>query len=243
MLAAPTCMPLVADVTPRDLCEFLHNPQARTHDFFAAIAADLPPGPAEVALLVGERLVTKHCCVRICALFKLMRYQVVTIITDCGGYAGWIESIEEFAGFKFADQTVPESSALVSQSTKRSGCSADRPEKIKVLRTISEKLVNQGTLVDEKLPSTCFLGIKTPNYETNTIKDQELHHVLNNVAAYVVARHKSLKIGKNLAEIYARQIKDELPRLPPRGKLPGHERDVAQMILDKVKNRTYVRLP
>lgn len=224
----------------RDLSTFKHDAQARTLDFFAAIGRDLPDGPAETALKIGDAFLRKHMCARLNALFKLPRSVAGQVIIEAGGHEGWVDSIEEFSGFSFRERSVPESFDLVKSQQSISMSTTGETRVKKELKTLSQQLAHDGTLLDEKLPAACFSRIETPNYRKNTIKDTELHRTLDEVAAYVISRHQTLKIGKNLAEIYARQVRTELPNLPPRGKIPGSERDVAQMILDKVKNRTYV---
>ena len=235
MLAAP-----LQDAR-RDLSEFKNDTQARTIDFFEAIAYDLPPGTANIATTIGNKFLEKHLSARLGALFKLRRSQAALVITEAGGDEGWVDTIEEFAGFTFAEPYVPASSALVTdkRSYEQAGDNDSEP-KPKRMQTVSQVLANDGGLLDEKIPMGCYSVIKTPNYQTNTIKDRELHSVLDEVAAYAVARHKTLKIGKNLADIYAAQVKNELKLIPARGSVPGHLRDLGQMLLDKAKNRTYV---
>lgn len=226
----------------RDIESFKHDSQALVTDFFQAMAQDLPPHLADTAMKIADAFLTKHMRARLGSLFKLKHAAALKVVLETGGDEGWLATIEENAGFSFERSDIPPSSALVHPS-KRSNVEAEAEAEwgAKSRRTVSQKLAHEKVLTTEVLPTSVYSLIETPDFTVNTIKEKELQDTLDEVLVYILEKHHSVRLGRPLANVYAKQITNHLTRLPPYGKKPGHERDVAQMLIDKARNRLYVR--
>ena len=223
----------------RALDDFKGDAQALVTDFFAAWNRDLPPNLREV---------NDKCCARFLSMgrsrfnvwFKLKSNVVDGIIEAAGGDDGWRESIEEFAGFKFAPPSAPENQELQVSGLKRKAADAAEPPAKEMC--VSARLQQEGALLDEVLPDECYAVIETEAPDVNAITETELTLWTDEVLRHIACRFGDWKVGMRLARQYGKQGKARL-RLPGYGGMPGHKRDLGKIIWQKCKNRLYVRRP
>jgi hypothetical protein len=211
---------------------------ARTSEFFAAYANELPPGDAEVCKNIGESFASLHLP-RLCKLFKLARNKALARIkkADAGmsdvDADAWLESIELNAGFEFRSQSVPASAALAETGLREPGEKAVRPRKPQEL-TISQEL---GAAVgDEVIPEWCYDVIKTCDPLLNTIREPELEAFTEGLLTAYGERFLRFNLGRPLCRHLGAQILKKL-KLPLYG---GRERNPANIMYEKARNRKVV---
>jgi len=221
----------------RTLDDFKGDANALVSDFFDAWNWDLPPQLREV---------NEKCCARFLRMgrtrfnvwFKLTSTVVDAIIESNGGDDGWRESIEDFAGFKFASPSAPEQQALQVSGQKRQAEEAVQPPAKELC--VSARLEGIGELLNEVLPEVCFAVIETEEPDVNAITEPELTQFTDEVLRHIACRFGDWKVGMQLARQYGKQARARLC-LPAYGDKPGHRRDLGKIIWQKCKNRLYVR--
>ena len=220
----------------RALDDFKGDAQALVTDFFDAWTLELPPQLREVNDKCRDRFL-RMGRTRFNVWFKLTTTMVDGIIEWAGGDDGWRESIEEFAGFKFAKPSAPEHQ---DSGQKRKAEEAVQPPAKE--QCVSARLTQLGSLLDEVLPDKCYAVIETEAPDVNAITEPELTLWTDEVLRHIACRFGDWKVGMRLARQYGKQAKARLC-LPAYGKTPGYKRDVGRIILQKCKNRLYVRRP
>ena len=153
------------------------------------------------------------------------------------------ESIEEAAGFEFQKPTAPDSAALVA-SNKRNRSEEDEGEggeaKQAKGRSLSQ-IMPRSKQVDAALPDYVFEVITTPDPVNNPISELELSALTDETLKFLSKTYGRHNVGWSLARIYAAQIRKKV-KLGDRGKknrVLGINRDLAGMLVEKARNRTY----
>ena len=236
--------------TERELKEFHCDVDARTSDFFEAYARELPSDMGERFRAYGELFIRRHARVQLSSLFKLMRAQCNKVIHDvhvamgvegdAGDEDGIRESIEEAAGFEFKKPTAPESASLVSSRKRNINEVGDTEghERMSKGQSLSQILTREEQL---DLPDYVFDGVITPDPLNNAISEPELSTITDGTLLVLAKRHGRCNIGIQLARVYAKQIRKKV-KIPDRGKkhiVLGKDRDIAESLVQKSRNRTY----
>ena len=245
----------VAPLAPeaRSLASFQSDAEARTDAFFDAYAKELPADMAARFTAYGQRFIRRHARVQLRSLFKLERAQCNKVIADvnqemafehnAGEEDAIRESIEEAAGFEFQKPTAPDSAALVA-SNKRNRSEEDEGEggeaKQAKGRSLSQ-IMPRSKQVDAALPDYVFEVITTPDPVNNPISELELSALTDETLKFLSKTYGRHNVGWSLARIYAAQIRKKV-KLGDRGKknrVLGINRDLAGMLVEKARNRTY----
>ena len=217
---------------------------AKVIDWFTAYALELPEEQGNVCRAAGTAFVAKTMKITLGSLFKMEGARAERILDSVGADLGWLETIEEEAGFKFAVLPVPAISTLVApdsdgqqrvSSGKRTQRSAGRPP------TLSAELFRAGTLYDQTVPEECFRHVHTKTPLVHRITEVECNKTTAAVVLWCAAIHGRCNLGVGLCTQLGRQLQDRLPMLPVYGK--NDERNWESMLRIKAENLVHVRCP
>ena len=241
-------MELLLQALPtRSLASFHSDTDARTGDFFEAYANELPADMGVRFKAYGDKFVRRHARVQFKSLFKLGRGQCNKVITDVntelheeqavGEEDAIRESIEEAAGFEFQKPTAPESAALVTGKKRK----IEEDENGALHGQSLSQIVPRAEQLDAVLPDYVFDVVTTPDPLNNPIQEHELSAITDETLKFLSKTYGRHNIGLGLARIYAAQIRMKV-KIGDRGKknrVLGIDRDLAQMLVEKSRNRTY----
>ena len=233
----------------RTLDSFEGDASAEIADFFGTWAGELvDEADARMAGDVGAAFVRVHRVTRLGAMFKLPRAKALQTVTDAGGDEPFLESIELHTGMHFREQTVPHSALLAESGQRSSGEGPTQLAKDSLPRktpTISEELVEEGTLHDEVVPFAAWQVIKTPDPHLRAITHPEAEAFFKEILAYYVGRFLRFNMGRDLCKHLGYEIRNKL-KLPDYGqgenKRLGDDRDPGQILYELSKNRKKVHV-
>ena len=209
----------------------------RVDELFDAWSAELPPSAAAINGKIRDVLIGQHGRTRVSALFKMQKPQVEAIMTECGAGEGWAVSLEDICGFKFASAPAPGSAHLSELSSGGAPAVVEH----KYNPTLSDAIVAANAWDEERIPEKCFAVVACACPQVDTLEERDVEAFTSSLLEHLAAKHNGWNIGKPLARRYGAQAKARFPNLPDYGKTRGCDRDFCQMILDKCKNRRYVR--
>ena len=237
-------MSQLALIEPRTLESFRCDGEARVTDFFQAYANEMPPSMAERFEAYGAKFMERHARARLSSLFKLLRSQCNSVIADVHKEMKLTlededairESIEEAAGFVFELSKAPESAALATKR-KSPGGEGTQPKKG---RSLSQCLP-QAQQIETALPDSVFDVVTTPDPLINPITETELSLITDETLKFLCRTFGRHNVGLQIVRVYAAQIRRKV-KIGPRGKknvVLGADRDLAQSLVEKARNRTY----
>ena len=242
---------------PRNIDSFKGDFNARWTDFIFALAEEFPDQIKKKAMAIGAALLNKTGRARVGHMFQLDPTTASAYLKELDA-ADWMPTLEMYAGFKFQALTIPPSATLVQGSITKADdeeeADADTekentdtvkknvgPKRVcRKKETLSDVLAKQGTMFDQRIPDAAFTVIKTPNPALNEIREEEVSDFTDAILSYVAATHGRIDIGAPLARHLMNLARSKI-KLPSYGGKAGEERKLDKMLLDKVKNRLYVR--
>ena len=233
MLAAQGAPPL-----PK-LSDMKGDADASVMGFFNSYAAELPDELAAKCRQVGTEFLARFGKTRLGPLFMLPAQKARDVLVTCNLDDGWLESIEEQAGFRFKEHSVPPSAELVcalgeTAPAKQAKRERKRPD------TISEELGDM--LPQETIPKWIFdKCITTHEPLVKTLTEPELSGMTSEILSYFASRFGHFKLGSQLCRHLGNKLTRALPHLPAYGSTLGIDRRWGKMLADKAKNRQYVR--
>ena len=218
---------------PRSLSELRGDGETHLAEFFDVWSADLPPGLAAINCKVRDSFIGVHGRTRFASVFKLNRALAEGVMAECGAGEGWIDTMEDLSGFTFAAPTVPSTASLSG------GDPAHKPSKKK--RTLSDDVRESAAGYDgEVIPDAVFDAVKCKYPGADTLEPKDVSAFTDALLLWAGARHNAWNFGLPLARHYAEQAARRLPKLPA-GKTKGAQQGWTDIIMNKTKNRTFVR--
>jgi len=232
MLAAQGAPPL-----PK-LSDMKGDADASVMGFFNSYAAELPDELAAKCRQVGTEFLARFGKTRLGPLFMLPAQKARDVLA-CNLDDGWLESIEEQAGFRFKEHSVPPSAELVCAMGETAPAKQAKRER-KRPDTISEELGDM--LPQETIPKWIFdKCITTHEPLVKTLTEPELSGMTSEILSYFASRFGHFKLGSPLCRHLGNKLTRALPHLPAYGSTLGIDRRWGKMLADKAKNRQYVR--
>ena len=233
----------VVAAPPRALADMKGDVDASTLVWFEQYANDLPSDLAVKCRRLGSYFLEAHGKRTLGTLFKLNAEQALKGLKACDLEDGWLETLEDEAGFSFKDQKVPDSAALVASACSNATATGPIHHKVKAERkrppTISEELQEAGTLEDERLPAVDHL-VDTVNPESIALQKSEVTAIVREIRRGYLRRYGKSNLGMPLCRVLGKQLEKKFPRLPSHGKTAGHERRWWAILGYAAENGIYV---
>ena len=220
------------------LDDFHGDPNALVKDYFKVYCSELPEREAATMAKVADLFFARHARTRFKNFFNLTVNQAESVLTDAGAPEGYRASIEQPTGFTFREPNVPESASFITVNKRKRPVEETVPSS-RASRTVAARMTHTEFL-NVQLSESCYEVILTEDPANNEIEEPEVKAFIDACLEDMAYKHGSWSLGAPLVRAYMKPAKKRL-KLPNRGKVRGHERDLAKMVLDKIKNRTNVR--
>ena len=220
----------------KTLASFHGDATASVQEFFDVWNTELPPSLAERNIRFCNVFMETYGRTRFSHFFKLTRDQACKA---CDGLDGWVETIEEMAGFTFDGQTAPDSARLASLAGVDAVASCLRPTvKTFTANTIYARLVKEGTLDQQIIPDAVYAVVDVANPLVDEISAVEIERFTDALLQWFACEYGEWNIGIQLARHFGKQIEKRLPNIAPYGSV---SRKWWKIVKNKTKNRRYVR--
>ena len=227
---------------------------SHTDGFFDEIIKNLAPGDgknvatklkAEATVGMGRGRLGGGA-----GFFDLQRYQAHAVVKDAGGGPGWVKMMELEAKLAFVPNVVPQASdigQLVLHSETGVSLPSSSEQSLRP-KSISDKLVKEGSLHLQVVPSFCTADCeftKTPR--TSKVRESEVSHACKLICVSIAQKHIALNAGVGLCNVLGRSWREAMPLIPDKGKgdslTRGECRDRGKMIFNTCQNLLYVCQP
>ena len=233
------------------LADMKGDADASVEHFFERYAEELPAVLGDKCRRVGTTFLSRYGRARLGKLFALPAGNAREVLQTCELDAGWLETIEEIAGFTFRDHSVPDSAALLCAVSEAPGPSrGDWPlaswwkphvkAENKRPPTISEELGKD--ICDETIPECIFAKcIDTADPLCTAIEEGELEAIGGAVLSYYATRFGHIRFGVPLCRHLGKKLGHRLPILPNYGEALGKSRRWHRILYNKARNYSHVR--
>ena len=245
----------MVEAPPLSLAALDGDVNAHTADLFRLFADDLEGDDAAECTAIGDCFLKKFKLTRLGKFFKLARHRAVETVAEAindktvgrSASEAWVESIEMQAGLSFADQSVPDSAALIGTSSnvlRTSGTKRERQPAPNREKTISEILAAAGTLKDEVIPLSSFAVLETQEPHLHEISEPEVEVWTDAVLEAYGERFLRFNLGKPLARHLGIDARGKI-KLPAYGEKSAEQRtnSIGMMLYEKARNRKTVSDP
>lgn len=233
------------------LADMKGDADASVEHFFERYAKELPAALADKCRRVGTTFLSRYGRARLGKLFALSAGNAREVLQTCELDPGWLETIEEMAGFTFRDHSVPDSATLLCAVSEVPGSSREgwplpswwkpnvKAEK-KRPDTISEELGKE--ICDETIPEGIFTKcIDTADPLCTAIEEREIEAMSSSLLSYYASRFGHIRFGVPLCRHLGKKLGHRLPILPAYGETPGNQRRWHKILWNKARNYSHAR--
>ena len=224
------------------LADMKGDADASVEDFFELYAEELPAALGDKCRRVGNTFLSRYGRARLGKLFALSAGNAREVLQACELDEGWLETIEEMAGFTFRDHSVPASAALISAVSEATGPSMPRVKAEKKRpNTISEELGKD--VCEEKIPEAIFEQCITDTTDPlcTAIEEKEIEAISSALLTYYASRYGHIRFGMPLCRHLGKKLGHRLPILPAYGETPGKSRRWHKIVYNKARNYSHAR--
>ena len=226
----------------RPLGEMKGDADALTIDFFAAWADRLTPTLADKCTKWGNFFMEAHGKATLGQIFKLKTAKALEALDAVGLDHGWLETLEEEAGFTFPDPNVPASAALCPAHPPSRGSKMLAVAKAarQIEPTISQELNQAGTLHDQPLPPQCYDVVEVADPQTTTLLPSDVSAIVRVIRRHYYKGFGRGNLGMPLCRHHGKQLGRAFPLLPAHGHTKGCDRRWFSILNNGQENGTHV---